>query len=76
MNLFLVIDIPFFKTDAADYVTPLTSSQQQPVSRPTTLLPNTQPPTPKENVLGGFMTMNGTHIQYSPRSSQRLNTKC
>uniref|UniRef100_A0A915PYL5 Anaphase-promoting complex subunit 4-like WD40 domain-containing protein n=1 Tax=Setaria digitata TaxID=48799 RepID=A0A915PYL5_9BILA len=32
---------------------------------------STQPSSSKDNVLGGFMTMNGTQIQYSPRLSQR-----
>ncbi|CAG9531001.1 unnamed protein product [Cercopithifilaria johnstoni] len=31
---------------------------------------STQPSSSKENVLGGFMIMNGNQIQYSPRSSE------
>ncbi|VDO49606.1 unnamed protein product [Onchocerca flexuosa] len=51
----------------------ISSSFDVPSTTETYVLPSsTQPSSSKENILGGFMTMNGNQIQYSSRSPERI----
>lgn len=60
-------------SEAPAYATSLVPGSMDTPPAETYMLPTSsvQPSSSKENVLGGFMTMNGTQIKYSPRSSQR-----
>uniref|UniRef100_A0A1I7VXU8 WD_REPEATS_REGION domain-containing protein n=1 Tax=Loa loa TaxID=7209 RepID=A0A1I7VXU8_LOALO len=58
--------------DTPVYVSSLISNSFDVPSTETHVFPSsTEPSSSKENVLGGFMTMNGNQIQYSPLSSER-----